>query len=528
MYLAPRSFIQVVLTTALAVAAAEPQLVFDDSQVSLLGGPSRDGKWLSLVEGGSLALRPLASGPSRILAAARGGEFAYFSSISRDNKSVAYAWFNAEGFYELRSVPLQGGEPKTLFRNSEAGFVQPCAWTPDNAHILTLLFRKDNVSQIALIPAAGGPPRVLRSLNWVYPKRMDISPDGEWIVYDSFAPGSTTQRTLYLLQLDGSSERRLVEDPGNHLFPLFTPDGKSVVYLSDDKLAELSLASGAKPRILQSGLGRALPLGVTRDSTLYYGVRTGASDVFLADIENISQSARRATLQFPGRNLAPAFSPDGKRLAYLSRRGTENFGQESRAVVVRTLTGGEEELGIRMAHIERIAWRADGAALLLSGSDGRGRGGLFQYEFDSELTRPLAAAIGGPYKGFRAISTANGVYYLDGNTVRDSKSGASIYEGKEVKAIAAFDNQIAVLDSNAIRIPDAQKEWNVEGVTDIAASKASLFAVKMGQLVRLQQSATFDLPGNAQPGISLSPDGKTVALGAGREREQIWSISLTH
>ena len=35
-----------------------------------------------------------------------------------------------------------------LFRNEEAGFVQPSSWTPDGKQILTLFFRKDNISQL--------------------------------------------------------------------------------------------------------------------------------------------------------------------------------------------------------------------------------------------------------------------------------------------------------------------------------------------------------------------------------------------
>ena len=78
-------------------------------------------------------------------------EFAYFSVPSRDASRVAYAWFNEAGFYDLRVIPLAGGEPRVLFRNEEAGFVQPTSWTPDGKQILTLFFRKDNISQIALV-----------------------------------------------------------------------------------------------------------------------------------------------------------------------------------------------------------------------------------------------------------------------------------------------------------------------------------------------------------------------------------------
>ena len=211
------------LLLASALLNAAPRPLFTDSAVTLLGAPSPDGKYVSLVEHANLAIRATATGQSTQLTTARGKEFAYFSAFSRDSQSLAYAWFNDEGFYELRVLPITGGPPKTLFKNPEAGFVQPTAWTPDNKYILTLLFRKDNVSQIALIPAAGGEINILRSLNWVYPKRMDISPDGQTLIYDSFAPGSTTQRTIYSLSLDGATEKQLTPEPGNHLFPLYAP-----------------------------------------------------------------------------------------------------------------------------------------------------------------------------------------------------------------------------------------------------------------------------------------------------------------
>ena len=106
-----------------------------------------------------------------------------------------------------------------LFRNEEAGFVQPCAWTPDDRYVLTLLFRKDNISQIVLIPADGGAPKVLRSLMWVYPKRMDLSPDGKYIVYDSFSKDNAGDRTLFVLSITGKGESKLIDKPGYYLFP---------------------------------------------------------------------------------------------------------------------------------------------------------------------------------------------------------------------------------------------------------------------------------------------------------------------
>ena len=149
----------VLLAAALAAAPAEPRLVWSAANTNLLGGPSPDGRFLSFVDSatGDLALLEIATGkPRRLTNNTPGsGQFAYFSSISPDGKRIAYAWFNEEKFYDLRVLEIDGGgEPVTLFRNEEAGFVQPCAWSPDGKQILTLLFRKDNISQIALVESA--------------------------------------------------------------------------------------------------------------------------------------------------------------------------------------------------------------------------------------------------------------------------------------------------------------------------------------------------------------------------------------
>jgi len=151
-------------------------------------------------------VRDLASGEKRRLTRSRDfRQFAYFSTISPDNCLIAYAWFNADKFYELRVMALDGSAPRTLFHNEEAGFVQPCAWSPDSKQILTLFFRKDNSSQIALLSASDGAVRVLKSLNWVNPRKMDVSPDGRYIVYDEAGSEEAPTSNLYVLASDGEA-----------------------------------------------------------------------------------------------------------------------------------------------------------------------------------------------------------------------------------------------------------------------------------------------------------------------------------
>lgn len=506
------------------------------------GGPSHDGRYLSFVDAatGNLAIRDTATNVPKALTSNAPGskEFAYFSVISRDSAKVAYAWFNDEGFYDLRVVNLDGSGSRILYRNEQAGFVQPCAWSPDNKQILTLFFRKDNISQIALVPADGGPPKILRSLNWVYPKRMDLSPDGRYVVYDSFANGDGGDRTIYLLAVDGAKEAKLISTPGNHLFPLWAPDGKSVIFFSNQDVMTLRVEDGkpiGEPKVLRRDVGRILPMGITRDGSYYYGVRSGEVDVFATDFTNPAANAKRLSMRFPGRNSAPAWSPDGRSLAYLSRRGAENFGQEARTIVLRSFAPDEErELPVKLAHIEKVRWSPDGRSLLVSGSDNKGRGGLYSVDAKSGALSPLVAEAGASFRGYEGVWAGSELIYIRSDSELRSRE-ATLLSGKDLRALAASPSgrllavaqagEVLLLHANGrlkrrVPLPGVNElEW---GTRLIAGTRTDLWSIALdgGPPVKLES------PGNRQPGFTLHSDGKQIAMTAGRITSEVRVLKL--
>jgi Tol biopolymer transport system component len=533
-----------VLSVLFAVAACRCHATESSGGITLTGGPSHDGRYFSFADPvtGNLLIRQTATGAVHHVTSKDGGskQFAYFSAISRDSTKVAYAWFNDEEFYDLRVVNIDGSNRRILYSNEQAGFVQPCAWTPDGKQILTLFFRKDNISQIALVPVDGGPPKILRSLNWVYPKRMDISPDGRFVVYDSFADAEGGDRTIFLLAVNGAKETKLIDAPGNHLFPLWTPDGKAVVFITGESVMKLKIEDGrpvGEPEVLIRDVGRILPMGMTHDGSYYYGVRSGEVDVFVTDFVNPTKNAKRATMRFPGRNTAPAWSPDGNSLAYLSRRGTENFGQESRTIVVRSLEPNEErEIATKLAHVERVRWAPDGSALLVSGSDSKGRGGLFSVDARIGTLSPIVVEAGASFRGFEGVWSKDGksLFYIHGDS--ELRLGNKVLlSGKGLRYLAGSPDgrSLALYDGNAIAIlgVDGQliRRVPVSGVTElewgtrlIAGTATDLWEVPIEGAPR-----KLDSPGNRQPGFSLHPDGKRIALTAGRVSSEVRVVKLS-
>ena len=538
-----------------ATDASKPRLIWFGDDVTLLGGPSRDGRYFSFVDpaSGELAVRELASAQRRLVTRKPAGsrEFAYFSSISPDSTQVAYAWFNEAGFYDLRLVGLDGSSPRVLYRNEEAGFVQPCTWSPDGRHILTLFFRKDNISQIALVPVDGRPIKVLRSLNWVYPKKMDFSPDGRFIVYDSFSGSSSGERTIFLLAVDAARETRLVELPGNHLFPLWTPDGRRVIFASDRQGTMdawmIDVADGkpqGEPRILRRDLGRFLPMGMTLGGEYYFGLRSGETDVFVAGLGNPTEKPQRVTLQFPGRNSAPAWSTDGEWLAYLSRRGPENFGQESRVIVVRSIKSDQErELAPKLAHLERLRWSPDGRTLLVSGSDNKGRGGLFAVDAKDGTTTPMVLEAGASFRGFEGVWSKDGksVFYLYAEAelrarVLPTGGETTLYRSNRLRHLTlALDGSRLALaegEDSIVILPAAGGEKQTirfEGLSELEWGQ-DLYAGRGAELWRIPLSAgtpqKLEMPGNRSTGFSLHPDGKGLALTVGKAHSEVWALRL--
>ncbi|MCC6586838.1 MAG: PD40 domain-containing protein [Bryobacterales bacterium] len=513
----------------LAAALPQPRLLWDGPGATHLGSPSPDGRYLTGVDpdSGDLILRDLASQSTRKLTGkpVRSREFAYFSVVSRDSRTVAYAWFNTEGFYELRIIPINGGAPRTLYRNEEAGFVQPTAFSHDGKSIVTLLFRRDNISQIALIDSATGAAKILKSLNWIYPKRMDISPDGRTLVYDSFSRDGAADRDIYLLSLDGAREIKLTTGPAEDVFPLFDLTGKRVFFSSDRSGAPALFSTtihDPQPVLVLDKLGRFLPLAIRTPGDLVYATRTGGSHIYQATLDT---AARRLTElpQAVGEGWSPVWSPDGRTLAWLGRRAGENFGTDSRFVATRdTSTGANKIYDTHLAHMERLAFR--NAGLLISGSDGKGRGGLFQLDPANDTARPLTRDHAAPHRGFPAA----GPFWANGNQIFKGDQPVFTLPAEILTLAVSAKNRIAAATGKGLYVdakpiltsPVNAVIWHPDNEHLLYSGHDGLFLLHLPSLTATRLLQTTD----PVDSLTLHPDGRQLLFASGRARTQIWAV----
>ncbi len=357
------------------------------------GAPSPDGRYLSFTNRASnnLAIRDLTTGECRDLTdegtwdkLALQGQWAGRSRWSPDGGQIAYEWCN-EGTWELRIIGLDGSKPRVLYRGegNKVTFIHPHAWSQDGKSILVDFRKPGSTNEIALISVADGSARVLRSLkNLPSLHWMSLSPDGRCVVYARPVEEHNGLRDIFLLATDGSGEEiPLVEHPADDYGPNWSPDGKSIFFVSDRSGTYdtwlMQMADGkpvGEPQLIKRDTGQMHPMGFTREGSLYYGLHTGSTDIYTAAIEpatgELLAPPTKAIRRFEGFNHSPVWSPDGKSLAYVSLRHSPRSAHRRGVLVIRSEETGEERefrpeyLSANIGWPPNIRWSPDGRSIL--------------------------------------------------------------------------------------------------------------------------------------------------------------------
>ncbi len=256
-----------------------------------------------------------------------------------------------DGNLEIYTMNGDGRGVTRLTRNGARDVVP--AWSP-NGRKIAFTSSRDGNRELYVMNADGSDQRRLTHdpardlfLTW--------SPDGRRIAFVREGKRGTFAGPIYVVSADGSGERKLTKTRGADCCLAWSPDGEWIAYVSDDLEIYLLKSDGTrKKRLTRNKAGDCCPAWSPTGRTIAFASdRDGNEKIYLMNADGTGQTPISSLL-----SIRPAFSSDGRRLAFeglprsarLSNKSTEIY-------VIKVDGGGQRRLTRNAAEDAFPSWR---------------------------------------------------------------------------------------------------------------------------------------------------------------------------
>ncbi|HEY53499.1 MAG TPA: hypothetical protein G4N94_08590 [Caldilineae bacterium] len=238
-----------------------------------------------------------------------------FESYRDGNAEVYMVDVNGENLVRLTDNPAYDGVPN---------------WAPDGQSLAFTSERSGN-PDIYVMDAEGGNVVQLTEGEDAFSVVPAWSPDGTQIIFVSNRTYNIqgdgghyeipANPKLWVMQADGSSPERLTTRIGFDIFPSWSPDGKSVAFMTiRDDNAEIYLKRADQEEFnLTNHPAQDANPAFSPDGTkiAFMSDRGGDMDIYIMDID---EGTLTNITNHPAGDGDPAWSPDGTQLAFISDR----------------------------------------------------------------------------------------------------------------------------------------------------------------------------------------------------------------
>lgn len=330
---------------------AQPSWSPDGSKLAFVSARDHGGKLAAALGLGLLTVYLIGQRGDIFLVPALGGtpvklvDNGYYPSWSPDGTRLVFQ-SDRGGQWDLWLIPAEGGMPTPLTHDSVYDY-QP-NWSPDGQWIVY----GSTGSDIRVIPVSGGQPRtILHEPNGGILKPT-WSPNGQWIVFSSNRKGSINLWKIPFSSSEGQKAAtpvRVTIDEGQDVNLSVAPVGQRLAFAklrAAPDIWELTLSSGALRQVTFETSSEDHPhLSPDGRTLLVQSNRGGQLALWTMDLNGTPLS------QLPASgNSFLGWSPDGTSIAYEDTTGVviQRVGDVSRNVIGR---GG------------RPAWSPDGRKL---------------------------------------------------------------------------------------------------------------------------------------------------------------------